>query len=277
MMGQKLKNSFMSLTNIKNYISKQLFVSQAGKNHQKIYLDIFDRRARKILRTSGDFNVSSIEMWNFLLDCTLWNLVIDVGANYGEMLVWANLPKDVDVLAVEPNLHISYFLDKSLKKIGINYSISNKAISDFCGKGIFKIDKKWSGTSSLIKLEDQKIRVVDKRFMINTIEVATLSSLINQDVSDKNVLIKIDVEGGEIGVLKGALDLLKIPKHYAVMMEIIHLRDEDLRWVFEFFKVYAYNYQTKTLVKINTKSLAEFKELMHSETLYQQDVVLMKC
>jgi hypothetical protein len=42
-------------------------------------------------------------MWRSLLAERPWTHVIDVGANYGEMLVGVELPRAATVIALEPN------------------------------------------------------------------------------------------------------------------------------------------------------------------------------
>lgn len=264
--------------NIKEFISKFIICrSVLGSNNKPLFLDIFDRRARKIIKTKGNFNDLSLNLWNFLLNSQGWDVIVDVGSNYGEMLVWSDLPKDAKIIAVEPNKHVSFFLKKSLAESEINCLIFNDAISDFQGPGVFNIDNKWSGTSSLVKYNESFLeKNLGKRYSKKQVNVTTLSSLVGKISSDKRLLIKIDVEGGEVGVLKGALSILNSVNNYAIMIEIIHLKHDEIKWILSNFSISFYDKKKNSLHSIFANTSDELLGTIKEENFYEQDVILFR-
>jgi FkbM family methyltransferase len=53
-------------------------------------------------------------MWKLLIAADSWAHMIDVGANYGEMLVKVELTPAAKVIAVEPNPRVVPYLERTL-------------------------------------------------------------------------------------------------------------------------------------------------------------------
>ena len=66
-------------------------------NGQKIYLIPEDLRAKNLIEQHGNLNPISLKIWRKLIAGSNWTHVVDIGANYGEMLVNVEIPPNVRV------------------------------------------------------------------------------------------------------------------------------------------------------------------------------------
>ena len=117
--------------------------------------------------------------------------LVDIGANYGLFFRQTEYFKEQRVLAFEPNksLHQNY---------GSNFIWVDKALSDKGNIIEFYVDKNHTGGSSLIQpsSHDEIIEV----------SVCALDEFISDDLLVD--AIKIDVEGSELAVLQGAVQVI---------------------------------------------------------------------
>ena len=130
-------------------------------------------------------------------------IAIDIGANGGMHTIplAKMLGSSGEVIAIEPEPNNIIILKKNIKLNDLrNVTVINKACFSKTGKMKLYLDEfGGSGTHSLIKKQSKKINV----------ETDTLDNIL-KNLKIKNVdLIKIDVEGAETDVLKGATKTLK--------------------------------------------------------------------
>ncbi len=147
--------------------------------------------------TLGEENVSS----NIVLNSGVF---VDVGANVGKYTVKLGnqLKNKGTVIAVEPEPVNFKALQKNVKLNNLeNVFLENVACSDSNGFAEFYIDVmgNYGGAHSLIKKTKNKIKVKTRR----------LDHIIDKLKMENIDLIKIDVEGAEANVLKGASNVLK--------------------------------------------------------------------
>jgi len=126
---------------------------------------------------------------------------IDIGCHKGEILeLILKYSPNGKHYAFEP---IPYLFEELLRKYE-NATIFPYALSDNAGNSTFQLVKNAPAYSGLKRrkydIENPKIEEIN-------VEIKTLDELIPADV--KIHFIKIDVEGGEFGVMKGAKNLLK--------------------------------------------------------------------
>ena len=231
-------------------------------NGERIFVDIFDQRGRSLIRAGGNFNPPALAAWRRLLAEDDWSHVVDVGANYGEMLVNVGLPDRARIIAAEPNRRVLPFLKRTLRRHR-RIEIIEAALSDAVGEAAFLADPRWSGESRLAPGGAGGLRV----------RTTTLGALLQKDLARPEavrLVLKIDVEGHEVSVLRGAIDLFPRLGAFAALMEVKHLSAAELEWICANFTVWAYRPQTDTLhvaLRLDGESLRQ-------EGFYDQDVVI---
>lgn len=127
---------------------------------------------------------------------------IDVGCHKGEILdvILALAPKGRH-FAFEP---IPVLFHQLQEKYGNKATIYPYALSDVSGTSTFQFVKNAPAYSGINKRQYNTDTPDIEQIQV---ELKTLDTLISKDT--RIDLIKIDVEGGEFGVLKGSLQLLK--------------------------------------------------------------------
>jgi FkbM family methyltransferase len=130
---------------------------------------------------------------------------IDIGCHKGEILdiILENSP-DGKHFAFEP---IPYLFEELTKKYKNRATILPYALSDNAGSSTFQLVKNAPAYSGIKR---RKYDISNPEIEEINVEIKTLDELI--DIDDEIHFIKIDVEGGEFGVLKGAINLLKFCK-----------------------------------------------------------------
>tara|TARA_A100001234_G_C12518390_1_gene339139 strand:+ start:43 stop:774 length:732 start_codon:yes stop_codon:yes gene_type:complete len=140
-------------------------------------------------------------------------VVLDVGGNKGQSISYfLKLNEKTKIISFEPTRSLYKYLIRKYNSFP-NITISNKGISSYSGKKKF-YENHFNLTSSFEKLNydsdylkyKTKILGIDKNEIIKkeyNVNVITLSSYINDNISSDIDLIKIDVEGHEYECLRG--------------------------------------------------------------------------
>lgn len=146
------------------------------------------------------------------------SIIVDVGACYGEYaLVCANMAKKGLIVAIEPNPYHFELLKKGVKSNNFtNIILVNKALSDKEGKMKFYIGNKHSEGSSLFK--SNAIQYNGKYETIET-DVTTLDKLLYSLGIHKIDILKLDTEGTELKILKGAKKILQNSTNLKMLTE----------------------------------------------------------
>lgn len=247
-------------------------VTQNGK---LIYVDPTDARGVRLMATGGDFNPTTLKIWKKLANAANWSHVIDVGANYGEMLVNMDFAPTVIITAVEPNPRILPYLQRTLSEAGIKCHIVSAALSNAVGCADLLIDREWSGTTRLASEGEQ---ADDKKYELLQVSTTTLTAILRElpPVDQIKLLLKIDVEGKEVDVLTGLLGILDSLASFAAVVEVLHLSQLDIQWIFDHFCVYAFNIETNELEDMTSCGAPGLKELLAQGVYYPQDVCLTR-
>src|ERR1700722_16586744 len=182
-------------------------LGRAVSDKATIYVDVPDERGRRMIESGGGFNPDCVAMWRQLLARDRWTHIVDVGANYGEMLVNVDLPSTARVIAVEPNPRVLPYLERTLRKAGVRVELVRKAVADRIGTAPLRLDLVWSGTSGLAEAGEV---APDARYELTSVPTTTLAALIADggQTSRIRALVKIDVEGHEPQVLQGVMDII---------------------------------------------------------------------
>jgi len=163
------------------------------------------------------------------------DLFVDVGANVGYYTLLASKymeRENAKIYSFEPD-DILYKYLKDITSTKKNIEVFSAAISNSKGKDQFFVsDLPRSG--SLHKISDEHFPIV--------VDITTIDEVL-KDVSVSKIIIKIDVEGGELKVLEGAIETLQkirpilFIEIHAKFLELINKTPID---VFEFLNRYNY-------------------------------------
>lgn len=239
----------------------------------RIYVDAQDPRAEVLRARSGDLNPHSLRLWRHLLASNRWDLVIDIGANYGEMLLGAPLPNAATVIAFEPNELVADHLERSLREASLPVDVRRVAVSDTPGVHTFLRDDGWSGTSRLV-FDDQPGSPVRQPSAL-TVPTTTLDDVISP-LGARRACIKIDVEGAEDRVLAGGEIALQGLVEVAIHIEILHCAPEQIAAWTDAWSVYLYDVRTEVLIRVDGGQVDQLAALLDQPWVYRQDAVLRR-
>jgi len=205
-------------------------------NGRTLYLDRADARSFALWQASGNINRRSMALWQALLRLHPWSLILDVGANHGEMLLWPELPRGARVYAFEPNPALAPLLRRSLADSGVAAEVVEAAVGSIDGRIALHLDRRWSGTSSLIAANTSgDYRTVE-------VPITRLDSFLaglDGPAPGGSLLVKIDVEGLEAEVLQGLRPALNRWDRVAIMAEVHRLPAETLDGIASDFDILA--------------------------------------
>ncbi len=155
-------------------------------------------------------------------------IFIDVGAHIGRFSILLSNNFE-QVISVEPTTTNYKALEENIKLNKLkNINPINCALSDFVGDSYIYLNKTNSGQNSLVEKTNKKERV----------KVQTLDAVLKEQKINKPIkLIKIDVEGAEAEVLKGATKTLQ-KHHPKIVFEAWD--NEKLRGIKEVLKPFGY-------------------------------------
>jgi FkbM family methyltransferase len=235
-----------------------------------IYANAADARGQQLAEHHGNLNPLTLDIWLRLLSERQWTHVLDVGANYGEMLVHGHLPERAKVLAIEPNPHVRPFLELTLAEAGIAAEVLPLALGDATGEVELLVDRGWSGTTRLARAGDAVGATHEKI----SVPAATLSDLLAGagPLRDLHALVKIDVEGHELAVLEGLLPVLNQLASFTGLVEVLHVSPEDIRTLLDRFDVEMLDVESNHLEHVRPATYERFAEM----PTYRQDVVVRR-
>jgi FkbM family methyltransferase len=157
------------------------------------------------------------------------DLILDIGANIGNHSLFMASIGNCQVISFEPNKQLAESLHRSIQinKLTNKIEVIQKGLGRANSFAEFDCDISHN-------LGAQSLSTTDKN---GSIEVVTLDSL---DIQDKIRMIKIDVEGMELDVLKGSKDTL-IEHKPLVYLEAE--KQKDFLLLNEFLEKLGYKYQ----------------------------------
>jgi FkbM family methyltransferase len=240
---------------------------------RRLYVDAADERSVILLDRAGDLNPHSLQLWQDLLASGRWDLVVDVGANYGEMLLGVDLPAHAKVVAFEPNERVAAHLERSLHEAALDVDVRRVAVSDVAGEQAFLLDEQWSGRSrlALTASPDPAAPATSPR----TVTTTTLDDVIGPLACTK-ACIKIDVEGAEDRVLAGGGHIFPRLQELAIHIEILHRTPEQIAAWTEAWRVYLFDVRTRALIRVDGGLVDQLAWLLEQPWIYRQDAVLRR-
>ena len=232
------------------------------------FVDPADARAQHLIASAGEFNAASVRIFQSLLARRSWDLIIDVGANYGEMI--AAIPPTFagKIVAFEPNVLLLPFLRRTAERTGLQVDIRAQAAGRKNGAAQFAIDTAWSGQSSLVGVDTARPeQLVD-------VEVVTLDSQF-RDSLPTTALVKIDVEGAEIDVLRGGSEFLFGLDDSALQVEILHMPHAQIAALATQWRMYFLSRGSLAPVRLPGADIGLAELYVTSGRFYQNDVILL--
>lgn len=170
----------------------------------RIYVDTHDPRGWEIVRGLGrGHQPALLGLWRQAIEALAPHVVVDVGANYGELFLSGSYPS-ARAIAIEPNPTVAARLARSIaahpdhERMELHELIASDRDG---GTAELRIDPRWSGTASLA-LDGEGLVTVQA-------PVRTLTSICAEVADGARVLLKIDAEGWEPAVLAGAEEFLR--------------------------------------------------------------------
>ena len=174
---------------------------------------------------------------NYLKDFKVDN-VIDVGVAEGTDFLLKEFPK-AKFFFVEPNPFFFNFIENNLLK-KYNSRLFRVAAGNELGKKKF-----WSseGFSSFYQRQDYKIK---KEIEVN---ISTLDEILKNDHLNGKNLLKIDTEGFELEVLKGATKTLELINYLVLELRLKNINTYNPSEIISF--LYNKNFIFHKIIKIN--------------------------
>jgi FkbM family methyltransferase len=127
------------------------------------------------------------------------DIVVDVGANVGDFAIYLRKFKDIEYFGFEPSPQEFELLSRNLS---INFKTFNKVVSDTDSQIKFYVST--ANADSSIYMPE----IVDEEIFLESVRLDSLFTHIT--------LLKIDAEGAEVEVIKGAEKILEDIKFIAV-------------------------------------------------------------
>ena len=185
--------------------------SYQGKNFDIAGVSTEDHIYKKIVETQNFYEINLLTYIRFLKKSSPYenSLAIDVGANIGNHSVFFNSFIAKQLISVEPNPAVLDKLKRNLAQNLKNYSLFECGAGEVETSGKVVLPKDAANNIGMATLELSSEE--------NAISIRPLDSIVeewqaNNEFSGRVTLIKIDVEGMELSVLKGANNTIQ--KHH---------------------------------------------------------------
>jgi FkbM family methyltransferase len=210
-----------------------------------IFVNPEENRGRALLISNGMTQKRLTNFWMKAVNDYSPDLVIDVGVNYGECIFSTNYPTHTQIYGIEANRELLTYILQS-REVHPNKAqmkIFNVFAADKEEEKTFYVDKHWSGTSSAA------YRPAHDRIEQTTVSSVTIDSIVEEDVTNKDILFKVDVEGYEAFVLRGMTELIQKSASALGFIEFnseyieksgVNV-NEFLRFLQQHFSVYIYS------------------------------------
>jgi len=227
-----------------------------------LYTNRNDRRGRWLIRKKGITQPIVTRIWRKAVKTVMPSIVIDIGMNYGEIVLSTNYPKHVEIVGIEANQGLEPYITKSInehpnrEQMNVIYAFaSNENLTNTK----FYVDLDFSGISSgtLNQAKNQKEAIV------KNVKIDSLFA--QKELKAERVLFKIDIKGHEANALKGMERLLKESAGSIGIIEFDNrylqnagtIIDEFMELLGRYFSVY--HPRRNRIIKFSTVNLQTLK------------------
>lgn len=242
-----------------------------------IFVNSEENRGRALLISNGMTQKRLTNFWMKAVHEYSPDLVIDVGVNYGECIFSTNYPDHTQIYGIEANRDLVKYIHHSreVHRNKAQIKIFNVFAGDKEEEKTFYVDKHWSGTSSAAY---RPAHDMIEQTIVNSV---TIDSLVEEDVTNKTILFKVDVEGYEAFVLKGMTELIQNSASALGFIEFdseyieksgVNVND-FLQFLQQHFSVYIYS--KNELVNGSHLTLSDLQKRFGSNYIHT-DMILVK-
>lgn len=227
-----------------------------------------DPRGTALAASGWDLNPLGREIWRRCCRLREWTVVLDVGANYGEMLVDLPLAPGARVWAFEPAPAVADCLRRTVARRGLAVEVVELAVGSARGTVQLYEDPAWSGTTTATPA------FAAPGSAPRPVGCTRLDEfLVGRGVPPgSSLLVKVDVEGGERDVLTGLLPVLPLVADALVLAEVAHTPDADLEWMAAQFCLHLVD--AASLVPVPAATAADARRLLDTGRYHRQDALL---
>ena len=164
--------------------------------------------------------------------------VIDVGVAHGTEFLLKNFPK-ANFFLIEPNPFFYEYIKKNILN-RFNSKLFKVAAGNEIGKKSFYFSE---GISSFIQREDYKIK---KQITVN---INTLDDILKDENFFGTNLLKVDTEGYELEVLRGAKNILNIIDYIVLEVRLENIKTYNPSEIISF--LFESHFYLHKILKIN--------------------------
>ena len=233
-----------------------------------LHVDEGDPRGDALVASGYDLNPLGRRMWQRLCRREAWDIVVDVGANYGEMILTFPLPIGARTWAFEPAPRIAACLRQSVAETGAAVEVVELAVGSVSATTTLYEDPSWSGTTTTTRA---RVSSGHEPRMVGSMRLDEF--LLDHGFRPgDNLLVKVDVEGGELGVLRSLVPVLPLAGVVLMQVEIAHTPDHDLEWMIGHFFLHVID--ENSFIAVPVATLADLGRLLGGGRVYRQDAVL---
>ena len=181
--------------------------------------------------------------------------IIDAGANYGQMsILFSKVCENCSVHSFEASEYIFNILEKNIKLNSTNITPINCALSDISGEE-YLVDPDLTNTGTYgalkIKIDSQNKDLKKNKTQIKKIDDFSFDKKIS--------LMKIDVQGWDLKVLRGSIKTIK-KNRMPIIFEYEEIFEKEMNYNFEDFLILFKNLDYKFKTVINNNFLVLPKE-----------------
>lgn len=169
-----------------------------------------------------DTGSTSWEIWSWVRSTTSVRTVIDIGANDGEYAAYlGEFYSPAAIHAFEPLASCQPKL-AGLKEKLPQLTVHQLALSDTDGEATF-FSNEYAPASSLLPVSDLSRRVFPEteRAAKSTVRLARLDDILPPETLERDILVKIDVQGVEDRVIRGGRGVFSAAKVVLVEMAFV--------------------------------------------------------
>jgi FkbM family methyltransferase len=160
-----------------------------------------------------------------LIELHPFNSVLHIGANIGQELSLYNYMNVEKVIWIEPDEQAFKKLTKRAKAYSkMDNQLINELITEFSNEKVTYYKFSQSGANSIYEPTEKYLKSKKKRYVTNTVSTHSLNiedAMKKHDVTFQGInnLLVIDVQGGELSVLKG-FNVATLMKFRVIMCEL---------------------------------------------------------